>query len=192
MRITWITQSGYIVDHLDERLVIDPYLSTTVEDRQGLTRLTPIPLNVSDLRPDYIYCTHDHLDHFDPQTMLQVKALYPDCKILGPSSVIAHALKLGFNKEQLVVLNAGEGIKLGDFELTAMPAFHSDPFSTGLLLQSADRLLYFSGDTENTEKLLPLVREYIGDRQADLLLVCINGKLGNMDDKDINIKVDKG
>ncbi|MEO6522502.1 MAG: MBL fold metallo-hydrolase [Mucilaginibacter sp.] len=180
MKLTWITQSGYIIDHGGKRLVIDPYLSTTVEDMQGLTRLTPIPVSVSDLKPNYIYCTHNHLDHFDPHTMLEVKELYPSCKIIGPSSVIAHALKLGFDKAQLINLNAGQSIDLDDFRFNATPAFHSDPLSTGLLLLVADQLLYLSGDTEETSRLLPLIQQMSGGRQIDLMFVCINGKLGNM------------
>jgi L-ascorbate 6-phosphate lactonase len=180
MKLTWITQSGYIIDYQGKRLVIDPYLSTAVEDLQGLTRLTPIPLSVDDLKPDYIYCTHNHLDHFDPETMLQVKERYPACKIIGPGSIIAHALKLGFDKAQLINLNVGQTVSLNNFELTATPAFHSDPLSTGLLLQAAGQLLYFSGDTEDTDRLLPLIQQMTGGRQLDLMLICINGKLGNM------------
>jgi L-ascorbate metabolism protein UlaG (beta-lactamase superfamily) len=181
MRLTWITQSGYIIDHQGKRLVIDPYLSTNVEHVQDLTRLTPIPVRVNDLRPDYIYCTHNHLDHFDPQTMLEVKVQYPACKIIGPGSVIVHALKLGFDKKRLIHMNVGQMIDIAGFRINATPAFHSDPLSTGLLLQVADLLLYFSGDTEETERLLPLIQQMADGRQMDLMLVCINGKLGNMD-----------
>lgn len=179
MNIQWIGQSGYIVDLAGVKLVIDPYLSNSIEELQGFKRMLPISPDVKDLQADYIYCTHNHLDHFDPQTILSILELYPGCKIIGPRSVIEHAQQLKINTENLILLEPHQEFPLFDFKLTATPAIHSDPFSTGLLLQNQRHKVYFSGDTEYSVEFAQLIAETIGEK-LDLLFVCINGKLGNM------------
>lgn len=183
MNIKWIGQSGYILDVDDIKLVIDPYLSNSIEELQGLKRICPVPVTIEDLHPDYIYCTHNHLDHFDPQTILNILEHYPLCKIIGPTSVVEHAGKLKINSKNLILLNQYEHLSLGKLQLTATPAFHSDPFSTGLLIKDKGYTVYFSGDTEYVPELADVVTKMAGDR-LNLLFVCINGKLGNMNAED--------
>ncbi|TCC96471.1 MBL fold metallo-hydrolase [Pedobacter hiemivivus] len=183
MIIKWIGQSGYILDAAGIRLVIDPYLSNSIEEIQGLKRMVPVPVAIEDLHPDYIYCTHNHLDHFDPQTILSILELYPMCKIIGPISVIEHAKRLKINGRNMVLIQQYESLELGGLKLTATPAFHSDPFSTGLLINDKQHTIYFSGDTEYVPELAGLITKMSGAK-LDLFFVCINGKLGNMNAED--------
>lgn len=181
MNIKWIGQSGYILTTADIRIVIDPYLSNSIEELQGLKRLLPVPVAIEALRPDYIYCTHNHLDHFDPQTILEILKIYPTCKIIGPTSVVAHARKLKINN--IIKLDQYEHLTLGKLKLIATPAFHSDPFSTGLLIENQQKTVYFSGDTEYIPELAGLIKKLATGR-LNLVFVCINGKLGNMNATD--------
>lgn len=183
MDITWIGQSGYILDAIGIRLLIDPYLSHSIFALQGLKRMFPIPVATKELRPDYIYCTHDHLDHFDPQTILPILQSFPLCKIIGPASVIEHAIKLGINRGNTILLDQYQELALAGLKLTATPAIHSDPFSTGLLIEAKQHKVYFSGDTIYTPELAHRLTEMTGTK-LDLFFVCINGKLGNMNAQD--------
>ena len=183
MNIKWIGQSGYILDTEDFRLVIDPYLSNSIEYEQGLKRLVPIPVDIENLHPDFVYCTHNHLDHFDPQTILQITEAYPLCKIIGPASVIEHANRLKVNSKNTILLNAYENLTLGKLKLSATPAFHTDPFSTGLLVEHESRIVYFSGDTAYFPELAGLITR-MAVSKLDFVFVCINGKLGNMNTDD--------
>jgi L-ascorbate 6-phosphate lactonase len=183
MNIKWIGQSGYILDTAGIKLVIDPYLSNSIEEIQGLKRMFPIPVAIEDLHPDYIYCTHNHLDHFDPKTILSILTLYPKCKIIGPVSVIEHAKRLKINSRNLILIQQYESIAIGELKLIATPAFHSDPYSTGLLIKDKQRTIYFSGDTEYVPELAGLITKLSGPK-LDLFFVCINGKLGNMNAED--------
>jgi L-ascorbate 6-phosphate lactonase len=183
MNIKWIGQSGYILAADGIKLVIDPYLSNSIEEQQGLKRMFPVPVAIEDLQPDYIYCTHNHLDHFDPQTILKILEVYPLCKIIGPTSVIEHATRLKISSRNMILLNQYEHLSLGKLKLTATPAFHSDPFSTGLLIKDEQHTVYFSGDTEYVPELAGLITKMSGTK-PDLFFVCINGKLGNMNAED--------
>jgi L-ascorbate 6-phosphate lactonase len=179
MDITWIGQSGYILDVSGIRILIDPYLSNSIYELQGLKRIFPAPVDIKDLNPDCIYCTHNHLDHFDPQTILSILESFPSCKIIGPASVIVHAAKLKVNEANTILLDQHQTLVLNGLKLTATPAIHSDPFSTGLLIEDKQHKVYFSGDTEYTSELECQLTKMLGTK-LDLFFVCINGKLGNM------------
>ncbi|MNK18038.1 metal-dependent hydrolase [compost metagenome] len=179
MKIKWIGQSGYVIDFKEIRLIVDPYLSNSLDRIQGLKRLFPVSIEIAHLHPDFIYCTHNHLDHFDPETIIQIVELFPLCKIIGPISVIEHAEKLKIKADNLILLQQGDHLQFPDFRITATPAFHSDPYSTGLLIETNKHTVYFSGDTENPPALAKVIKTMMR-AQPDLFFVCINGKLGNM------------
>ncbi len=179
MKIQWIGQSGFILEHEQQRLVIDPYLSNSLARLQGLNRLFPPPISLSQLQPEAVFVTHDHLDHFDPETLLPIIEMYPACLLVGPESVLKHARKLNCSESRLVAISPGQTIQVAGFTLTATPAYHSDKFAVGLLVAADGVRLYFSGDTLYTPALAAQVREHLSHR-LEAAFVCINGKLNNM------------
>ncbi len=179
MKIRWIGQSGFVLEHEQRRLVIDPYLSDSLARLQGLHRLFPPPVSLAQLQPDAVFVTHDHLDHFDPETLAPLRDMYPDCILCGPQSVLLHARKLGSAESRLISICPGQTIQTMGFTLTATPAYHSDRFAVGLLVGAAGRLLYFSGDTLYSPSLASQIREHM-PRALEAAFVCINGKLNNM------------
>lgn len=178
MKITWIGQGGYLVEHDGQRLVIDPYLSDSVTKEFGLHRLAPPAMAISELKPDVIFITHDHLDHFDPDT-LQPLMLQSTASLLGPQSVINHGRQMGFEEKRLVLVKAGESTRFGGFIFTPTPAIHSDVFSIGLLLEADGRRLYFSGDTLYDPDLVKRVCT-LTSKPLNAAFVCMNGRLNNM------------
>lgn len=69
MIIKPLGQSGYVLKTENSKIIIDPYLSDSVNRVAGRPRLLPIPINPSDISCDAVICTHDHLDHLDPDTV---------------------------------------------------------------------------------------------------------------------------
>jgi L-ascorbate 6-phosphate lactonase len=179
MKICWIGQSGFVLEHNRQRLVIDPYLSDSLARLQGLSRLFPPPVSLAQLQPDAVFITHDHLDHFDPETLTPIRDMYPACMLIGPQSVLNHAQMLGFSKSRLVGICPGQTIQAAGYTLTATPAYHNDKFAVGLLVEASGRLLYFSGDTLYTPALASQIREHMA-KSLEAAFVCINGKLNNM------------
>lgn len=179
MNITWLGQSGYILDHKGDRVIVDPYLSDIVYVKQNIRRLVPPPVTVDKLAPNYILISHDHLDHFDPETSMLIHERYPDCRFVGPASVVAHARKLGIREFALINLSAGERFQTSRFEIQATPAYHSDPFAVGFLISGAGIQIYMTGDTLFDEALAGKIKELAG-RPIDFLFIVINGRLGNM------------
>ncbi|MCX7006455.1 MAG: MBL fold metallo-hydrolase [Kiritimatiellaeota bacterium] len=177
--ITWLGQSGYLLEGAGQRLVLDPYFSDVVERVEGLRRLVSPPCPVADLKPDVLLITHDHLDHFDEETVAAIMQRAPSCRLIGPASVMKHAAKMGLAAARLTPLASGETLALSGITIAATPARHSDVAAVGLLLQVENILLWFSGDTlyapELSQQILALA-----PRSPDIACICINGKLGNM------------
>lgn len=179
LQATWIGQGGFIFEAENFRLVIDPYLSDSVERKTGFHRIPANTMNVEYLIPGMIIATHDHLDHYDPETIRKSMKLYPDCVLAGPASVRSKAQEDGIDERRFHLLNTGETIKAGPFSLTAVRAEHSDPFAVGIIIKYNDTSMYVSGDTEYFPELPDIVTKSLNGH-LQIVFICINGKYGNM------------
>ena len=180
MRITFLGQSGYILKSGNSEIIIDPYLSDSVNRAAGRARMLPIPLNPNEISCDAVICTHNHLDHLDPDTVSKI----PTGQFFittneGKGTLAA----LGINN--VAALNIGDSIKVGDFEITAVFADHTVE-AFGLIIRAENKTLYFSGDTLYNEKLFE-----ISKYKPDITFICINGRLGNMNVKEAIVTAEK-
>lgn len=176
--ITWIGQGGYILELDDLSVCIDPYLSDSVEEIEGLKRLVPAPFAPEDLDVGYILFTHDHLDHFD-ETSIR-RTVNKNIRYIGPRSCISRLETMGVPSSDYTELNRFGEVTIGRYIIRATYAYHTDD-SIGFLIQDGNQKkggIYFTGDTEYSDELLK-VKQY----EPKILVCCINGKLGNMDYK---------
>lgn len=169
MTIRFLGQSGYILKTANTQIIIDPYLSDSVNRVACRPRMLPIPLKPEDINCDAIICTHNHLDHLDTDTVKDINN--------GQFFITTNEGKIElekFDKTNVTVLNTDESITVGDFEITAVFADHTVE-AFGLIIKAGNKTLYFSGDTLFNEKLFE-----IAEYKPDIAFICINGKLGNM------------
>lgn len=171
-KLKWIGQGGYIITLGSKILCIDPYLSNSVLGLDGFNRLVPIPIMPRNLNVDMIIATHDHMDHLDEETLKYTN--YNDIFYAGPDSCIRHFKLLGIKEEKLITLNIGDSISLGDAKITAVYADHIID-SIGVIVDYNDITIYFVGDSLFNERLFE-VKKF----DVDIIVTCINGKLGNM------------
>ena len=69
MKITWLGQAGLLFEKNGKTVMIDPYLSDSVVKVNPLNfRRVPAEEKFFDMTPDVMIFTHDHLDHYDPET----------------------------------------------------------------------------------------------------------------------------
>ena len=167
MNIKWIGQSGYILSDENTTIYLDPYLSDCVNRVAGRERMVPAPVSARDIKADAFICTHNHLDHVDVDLIEEMNTdgidFYAptDCKeTLGNLGV------KGYN-----AFDEGSTVKIGDFECSAVYADHTVP-AIGVVVKHSGNTLYFTSDTLYNEKLAKV--------KCDILFICINGKLGNM------------
>lgn len=169
MKIRFLGQSGYVLETPKTKIMIDPYLSDSVNRVANRPRILPIPIKAENTACDAIICTHNHLDHLDPDTVEKMDA---NQFFITTNEGKAELRK--FEKSNVKSLNYGESIMVGDFEIIAVFADHTVE-AFGLIIKVENKILYFSGDTLYNEKLFE-----IANYKPDITFICINGRLGNM------------
>jgi L-ascorbate metabolism protein UlaG (beta-lactamase superfamily) len=134
---------------------------------------------MDEIKPDWLLCTHDHLDHLDPETVVKIAEKYPECKLAGPISCVNHFKALGIDASRVTLLEIGDVVVFGEFNITPVYAKHSDKDAVGIVISDGEKRIYLTGDSEFDEKLIS-----VNTKNVEGLLICINGRLGNMNYKD--------
>lgn len=68
MKITWLGQAGLLIETGGKKIMVDPYLSDSVEAINPKNwRRVAVDESLFEEDIDMIVITHDHLDHLDPQ-----------------------------------------------------------------------------------------------------------------------------
>jgi L-ascorbate 6-phosphate lactonase len=172
--IRWIGQSGYILRDENTEICIDPYLSNVVDRIAKRGRMVQAPIAPEELKSDVVICSHNHLDHVDIDAIPCMKK--DRMLFLAPSHARETLLQCGVSN--FVSFDVGAEAVIGDFRFRAVYAEHTVP-AIGILVEHSGIRLYFSGDTEYSERLHALK-----DEKPDVIFICINGKLGNMNVED--------
>ena len=180
MKIKPIGQGGYVVSSETAKIIIDPYLSDIVNEREGFARLLPQPFKPEETEADAVICTHNHMDHLD----IGAVPLMPENQFFITTNEGVIKLK-ELNHTNAISLSVGESVLVGDIEITAVYANHTCE-AFGLIIKADDVTAYFSGDTLFDEKLFE-----ISEYKPDITFICINGRLGNMDVKEAIITAQK-
>ena len=180
MKIKFLGQSGYIIKTEKTEIIIDPYLSDSVNRVAGRPRILPIPIEPQNISCNAVICTHNHLDHLDPDT---VKDINNGQFFITTNDGKTELEKLG--KTNVATLNAGESVTVGNLEITAVFADHTVE-AFGLIVKAENKTLYFSGDTLYNEKLFDIAKY-----KPDITFICINGRLGNMNVEEALVVAEK-
>lgn len=179
MKLTWLGQAGWLIcTYSGMRIMIDPYLSDSLREKNGdaYSRNIEIRPDFLSLQLDAVVITHSHGDHFDHQTLQKLFAAQKKpITVFGPQSVWEQLRKDNRWHNELVLFQEGTEYALGDVLLRAVFAAHSDPFSIGIIIEADGKKIYHSGDTLYHKKL-------INDATLNphVLLLSINGKGNNM------------
>src|ERR1700687_2879373 len=84
LAIYWLSQAGFVLKGPSGKVVyIEPYISDVVESRFGFKRMMACPISADEVNADLVICTHEHLDHMDPDA-LPVIAKNPRVRFAGP------------------------------------------------------------------------------------------------------------
>jgi len=185
--LAWLGQAGFLVRTASHTLLIDPYLSDFLARKyRGREfpheRLVPPPLGVADLAPlDLVLCTHRHSDHMDPDTLAEIAARHPACRLVIPAADVDHAQSLGLPADRLLPIDAGETLApAAGLSVAAVPAAHESLEHDaaghcrflGYVLQVAGLTIYHSGDTV----VYPDLPATLGRLGIDCAILPVNGR----------------
>jgi UDP-MurNAc hydroxylase len=120
MKFTILSHAGLLVEHRGARIVFDPWLIGSCYWRSWWNFPEPDPQLIENLRPDFVYLTHLHWDHFHGPSLK--KLFEPKTTILVPKVPtlrMVHDLRwLGFHN--VLEIPHGKRVQLGaDFQLSS-------------------------------------------------------------------------
>jgi len=185
--VYWLGGSGFVFQFPGGEIIcVDPYLSDSAERLFGFRRLTLAPLKAGELAFDLLLLTHNHADHLDEDSFDILVKTNQGCRILAPG------LCAGFletKKTAYELVSPGTLSQTGNVSLKTVAADHGElcPGAVGFIINFEGRSLYFTGDTAFNENLMA---EAIAAR-PEIVIPCINGAYGNMNEKDAAVLVGK-
>lgn len=152
-KITWLGQAGLLFEHRGYKVMIDPYLSDSVEKiNPNNYRRKPVDESLFDIKLDMMIFTHNHLDHYDPETVKKFITEESAMTVLAPSSVWSEVRKIGGNNNY-VLFNRHTQWSESGLVFTAVKAEHSDPTPIGVIIDDGDKKYYVTGDTLYNEEI---------------------------------------
>ena len=171
-------QAGFLIRQGELTVAIDPYLSdSAARAAPAFSRALPVPIEPEDLQVDVFLVTHDHLDHLDPETVDRYRHK-ESTRFIAPRLACRKLESLGVPPGNIVRVDAGEQAAVCGIEVQGVYAVPTGPDvldTCGYRLElSGGKTVYHTADTawsELLERAAP---------KAQVLLVCINGKYGNL------------
>lgn len=183
--IQYLGQVGFKFQCCGQTVVVDPYLSYSVDRLPGFppaywVRNYPPPLRMEELCDiDLVLCTHDHLDHADAETLLAIARHSPQARFAGPRLTVQAVQAAGIRQGRLTVLNEGAGLELGDLTVRPVAEAHeayeqdAEGFHRylGYILDWAGLVIFHAGDTVVTPQLV----DALASQPIDVAFLPING-----------------
>ena len=159
--VFYLGQETILIKCAGKHFLFDPYLTDYV-DRNFSTeqvvwkRNYPSPLAPDELDMiDYVFCSHDHDDHTDPETLSAIAKASPQAKFYGGRPVTEAYRRCGIAEDRIVLTEADNPIQLGEgVAVTAVPAaheeLHPDGFGSylelGFVVDANGLRFYHAGD----------------------------------------------
>jgi L-ascorbate metabolism protein UlaG (beta-lactamase superfamily) len=190
IEITSLGQAGVELRGAGRVVYVDPWLSTQLEEDQGVTRPVPPPLRPGDVRGvDLVCITHPHADHLDPPTLAAIARNVPAARFLAPAPAVPEVVAAGVPAERITGIRPHETVELADTRVTAVPAAHEpDPAAfggykfwldehgehkaLGYLVELGGLRLFHAGDTV----WWPGLEQAVADLAPALAVLPINGR----------------
>jgi len=115
--IFWLWQNSYILKSPEGTLVaIDPYLVKNPR----VEYVREPPMRPEEVQVDYVFCTHDHSDHADPQTLPLIGKHSPKTLFLGTPECYRRFLNVGIPPERARSLDPGVTVNLKGLKVTPL------------------------------------------------------------------------
>ncbi len=179
MKITWLGQAGLLCETKGLKIIIDPYLSNSVEKINSKNfRRCPIDESFWQIVPDIIVLTHNHLDHTDPETLDHYLKSDGNITVLASKNAWDTVRQYG-RDHNYVMFNEGTVWTQNGIKFTAVFAEHSDDYAIGVIIESEGKKYYVTGDTLYNEKIFSSVPSGI-----DVVFLPVNGVGNNMNMQD--------
>ena len=181
----WLGQNGYIFKTPEGTIAASTSISPTVARRCrrrrqiDLKRRVPVLIEPEELEVDLFACTHNHMDHTDPET--HAAAAKQGHRAVPRAASLLRNFPGRGDAKPAASRRPGRSARRSSATSTfagtfALPTDTSDLNHMGFSLQFGDGpSIYMTGDTDYTDLLHEAART-----QPDLMITCINGGFNNL------------
>ena len=180
----WLGQNGYIFKSPEGLLVsTDLYLTNSCAacyagSGLNLDRRVPVMISPEELDVDVFTCTHNHMDHTDPETIARLRNK-DTSHFVGPHPTCDVYREKGIETGRIVPAWPDCRLEFGDVAIYgtfALPTDDTDLNHMGFVFQFGNGpRVYVTGDTDYSELLAAAAR-----RSPDVMISCINGGFNNL------------
>ncbi|MDF2926773.1 MAG: beta-lactamase protein [Paenibacillaceae bacterium] len=175
LKVTWLGQAGLLLEDPNIRIIVDPYLSNSVEKVNPKNyRRKEVDASFLSIAPHVLLCTHNHLDHADPETLPHYLNNGNAMDVLAPRAVWEEVRKSG-GSHNYVLFRRHTQWTCGHVRFTAVKAEHSDDEAIGVIIDDGDKTYYITGDTLYNSEIFEDLPGKI-----DVLFLPVNGAGNNM------------
>ena len=119
--------------------------------------LDPFRIEKENHDADIIMITHSHYDHFSEENINKIKN--SSTKILVPSDLLSKTLELGFENENIIIVEPNNIYSVLNIEVQTIPAYNVNkkfhPKNNnwvGYILLIENKKVYIAGDTDITDE----------------------------------------
>jgi L-ascorbate metabolism protein UlaG (beta-lactamase superfamily) len=188
--IWWLGQSGFLIVRNRRAIILDPYLSDSLTHKYANTDKPHVRITERVVNPlilgalggiDIITSSHNHTDHFDPDTLRPLLSTNPGAPLVIPAANCDVAIeRLGEPfSSRLKYLDDNASLVIDDVEIHGIASAHNTVERDenghcrflGYVIRWGPLTLYHSGDTLLHDQLIPSLRRF----EIDLALLPING-----------------
>lgn len=175
MKVILLGQAGLLFDLDGVRVMVDPYLSNSVERLEPKNyRRQPIDESFFDIKPDILVLTHNHLDHTDPETLKKLFSRHNGICVLASGNAWQTVRKFGGDNNYIMFNRSTIWTEKG-IRFEAVYAEHSDDKAVGVIISYDGKNYYITGDTLYNKKVIKDINVPI-----DVVFLPINGVGNNM------------
>ena len=155
-----------------EQITINKHSSIRIQGERVIY-FDPYGIEEESHDADVIFVTHDHHDHFDPESINRI--IRDDTLLIIPRSSMDAWSESGIITTQLVQMDPGQKIDLFGLLIETVPAYNNmKPFHpkrnewVGYIVTTDDRRIYVAGDTDVTDEARAV--------RCDIAFVPVGGK----------------
>lgn len=184
--VFYLGQETILIKVFGKYILFDPYLTDYVDrnfsdDQVTWKRNYPAPLSPDELNfIDYVFCSHAHGDHTDPETLGALLKSSPKALFIGGRPVCAaYREKCGIPEDRILLAESDKSVRLCE-EISFLPipaaheALHPDGSGSyeelGFIVEAGDLRFYHAGDCCMYDGLTDRIRG------ADMAFLPINGR----------------
>jgi len=190
LTITAWGQSSFELRADDTVVLIDPWLSTQLEEEEGVARHAGPALRAEEITAADLVCiTHEHADHLDPRAIGVIAARLPDALFLAPAPAVELVQAAGVAADRIHPAHDGVALEAAGARVTALRAaheLHPDAFggyrfwldergdhrALSYLVAVGDRRVFHAGDTI----WWPGLEDELRELAPDVAILPINGR----------------